>query len=205
MDHSGAWTSSGPGIPQGTRSADRCAQSRAGDARAGVGEARRYAVSRMLPTGSGPPSARRRSCRVDRCARDFIRRWAGAGARAPATAPARAFHRLSCQREPPTENYWKSAVSPRTGSAGGRADGFADVWLRGHFSLEYESARQEPGTTRSAADDVCAAAGEPAAAGGERPPAHRDPPASPGNAERKCTSSLDDDGRSEVPTAPARR
>jgi len=79
-------------------------------------------------------------------AQDFIRKWqAGAPAhelneRAGAQAHFIDLCRLLGVPEPADpDNYCFERGVLKTGGAGVRTDGFADVWLRGHFAWEYKA------------------------------------------------------------------
>ena len=84
---------------------------------------------------------------------DFLRKWApgspadALGERAGAQAHFIDLCRVLGLPEPgDPENYCFERGLTKTGSAAGRTDGFADVWLRGHFAWEYKApgARLEP-------------------------------------------------------------
>jgi hypothetical protein len=75
---------------------------------------------------------------------DFIRKWSGAagglGERAGAQAHFIDLCRLLGVPEPgDPESYCFERGLTKTGSAAGRTDGFADVWLKGHFAWEYKA------------------------------------------------------------------
>ena len=79
-------------------------------------------------------------------ASDFIRKWGPQGTahelneRAGAQAHFIDLCRVLGMPEPADpENYCFERGLTKTGSAGGRTDGFADVWLRGHFAWEYKA------------------------------------------------------------------
>jgi hypothetical protein len=79
-------------------------------------------------------------------AQDFIRKWqAGAAAfglneRAGAQAHFIDLCRVLGVPEPgEPDNYCFERGVAKTGGAGGRTDGFADVWHRGHFAWEYKA------------------------------------------------------------------
>jgi hypothetical protein len=77
---------------------------------------------------------------------EFVRKWSpgspahGLGERAGAQAHFIDLCRLLGVTEPADpESYCFERGVTKTGSAGGRTDGFADVWLRGHFAWEYKA------------------------------------------------------------------
>ncbi len=77
---------------------------------------------------------------------EFIRKWGPGGAAAALTGRAGAqahfidLCRLLGVPEPADpDNYCFERGVTKTGSAAGRTDGFADVWLRGHFAWEYKA------------------------------------------------------------------
>ncbi|MBS0443892.1 MAG: class I SAM-dependent DNA methyltransferase, partial [Proteobacteria bacterium] len=79
-------------------------------------------------------------------ASDFIRKWGPQGTahelneRAGAQAHFIDLCRVLGMPEPADpENYCFERGLTKTGSAGARTDGFADVWLRGHFAWEYKA------------------------------------------------------------------
>jgi hypothetical protein len=79
-------------------------------------------------------------------AQDFVRKWqAGATAnelneRAGAQAHFIDLCRVLGVPEPgDPDNYCFERGVTKTGSTAGRTDGFADVWLRGHFAWEYKA------------------------------------------------------------------
>ncbi len=79
-------------------------------------------------------------------ARDFIRKWGPGGPahdlteRAGAQAHFIDLCRVLGVPEPDdAERYWFERGVTKTGSAAGRTDGFADVWLRGCFAWEYKA------------------------------------------------------------------
>jgi N-6 DNA Methylase len=79
-------------------------------------------------------------------AKDFVRKWGPGGPayelteRAGAQAHFIDLCRLLSVPEPDDpERYCFERGVTKTGSAAGRTDGFADVWLRGHFAWEYKT------------------------------------------------------------------
>lgn len=79
-------------------------------------------------------------------ASDFIRKWGPGGSahelseRAGAQAHFIDLCRMLCVPEPDDpERYCFERGLTKTGSAAGRTDGFADVWLKGHFAWEYKA------------------------------------------------------------------
>lgn len=79
-------------------------------------------------------------------AQDFIRKWGPGGAayelneRAGAQSHFIDLCRLLGVSEPADpDNYCFERGVTKTGSGSGRTDGFADVWLRGHFAWEYKA------------------------------------------------------------------
>jgi hypothetical protein len=79
-------------------------------------------------------------------AKDFVRKWGPGGPayelteRAGAQAHFIDLCRLLGVPEPDDpERYCFERGVTKTGSAAGRTDGFADVWLRGHFAWEYKA------------------------------------------------------------------
>jgi N-6 DNA Methylase len=79
-------------------------------------------------------------------AKDFVRKWGPGGSafdlteRAGAQAHFIDLCRLLGVAEPDdAERYCFERGVTKTGSAAGRTDGFADVWLRGHFAWEYKA------------------------------------------------------------------
>jgi hypothetical protein len=79
-------------------------------------------------------------------ARDFIRKWGpggpahGLNERAGAQAHFIDLCRLLGVAEPgdPARYTFEKGLT-RTGTGSGRTDGFADVWLQGHFAWEYKA------------------------------------------------------------------
>ena len=76
----------------------------------------------------------------------FVRKWGPGGPafdlneRAGAQAHFIDLCRVLDVAEPDDpERYCFERGLTKTGSAAGRTDGFADVWLRGHFAWEYKS------------------------------------------------------------------
>ena len=78
-------------------------------------------------------------------AKDFVRKWGPGGPadlteRAGAQAHFIDLCRLLGVAEPDDpERYCFERGVTKTGSAAGRTDGFADVWLKGHFAWEYKA------------------------------------------------------------------
>ena len=79
-------------------------------------------------------------------AKDFVRKWGPGGPAAELTERAGAqahfidLCRLLGVAEPDDpERYCFERGVTKTGSAAGRTDGFADVWLKGHFAWEYKA------------------------------------------------------------------
>jgi hypothetical protein len=73
--------------------------------------------------------------------RRWLRSWSvELGERAGARAHFINLRRVLGVPEPgDPETYCFERGLTKTGSAAGRADGFADVWLRGHFAWEYKA------------------------------------------------------------------
>jgi hypothetical protein len=79
-------------------------------------------------------------------AKDFVRKWGPGGSASDLTERAGAqSHFIDLCRvlgvpEPDDPNrYCFERGVTKTGSAAGRTDGFADVWLKGHFAWEYKA------------------------------------------------------------------
>jgi hypothetical protein len=79
-------------------------------------------------------------------ARDFVAKWSPGstahelGERAGAQAHFIDLCRVLGVAEPDDpERYCFERGLTKSGSAAGRTDGFADIWLRGHFAWEYKA------------------------------------------------------------------
>jgi hypothetical protein len=82
---------------------------------------------------------------------EFIHKWSPGspahelGERAGAQAHFIDLCRLLGVPEPADpQTYCFERGVTKTGSATGRTDGFADVWLRGHFAWEYKAPGKSP-------------------------------------------------------------